>query len=305
MSERRSALRALNPAEATALGLGLVAVLGNLVLAQLVPVPPPDIALCLIWLITLTVVLNLNIVVAGVEINFAAFFVLSAIMLFGPGMAIGIFVCSLLLSEIVNRVRQRLRAEVPRELTTVIASVAYNLAIDGLGLLIGSVIFYAVGGITPLTTAASDWLAGLTPITLLAVLALETAYFVVSFCTGAWLLHLQGVPIPSFINRHWLEITFLGAAPIFSSFALAIAALNLPLPIFAGACAMLVLSIAIAHNLSRARARLERRVRELHSLAAIGQAVADSLELSEVLQAIHQQTQQLNGCAQFLHRPVR
>ena len=299
MSERRSALRALNPAAATALGLGLVAVLGNLALTRLVPVPSPDVALCLIWLITLTVALNLNIVVAGVEINFAAFFVLSAFMLFGPGMAIGIFVCSLLLSEIVNRVRQRLRAEVPRELTTVIASVAYNLAIDGLGLLIGSVIFYAVGGTTPLTTAASDWLAGLTSITLLAVLALETAYFVVSFSTGAWLLHLQGVPIPSFINRHWPEITFLGAAPIFSSFALAIAALNLPLPIFAGACAMLVLSIAIAHNLSRARARLERRVRELHSLAAIGQAVADSLELSEVLQAIHQQTQQLMDARNF------
>ena len=62
---------------------------------------------------------------------------------------------------------------------------------------------------------------------------------------------------------------------------------------------MLVLSIGIAHNLSRARARLERRVRELHSLAAIGQAVANSLELPEVLVAIHQQTQQLMDARNF------
>jgi hypothetical protein len=112
-------------------------------------------------------------------------------------------------------------------------------------------------------------------------------------------MRLQHIAVSPFVNQHWLEIAFLGAVPTFSSFLLALAALNAPLLVFAGACALLVLSIAIAHNLSRARTRLERRVRELNSLAAIGQAVANSLELSEVLQAIHEQTQQLMDARNF------
>jgi NtrC-family two-component system sensor histidine kinase KinB len=299
MSDRRTAPRSLKPAATTALALGLVALLGNLVVAWIVPAPPPDLTLCLIWLIALTVVLNLNIVVDTVEINFAAFFVLSAFMLFGSGAAIGIFVGSLLLSETVNHVRQRLRAEEPRSASAVVISIADNLAIDGLGLLISSLVFYAIGGTTPFILTSPQWLSGLTLTTAVAVLALETTYFVVSFGSGAWLIRLQHVAVPLFINQHWVEITILGAAPTFFSFTLTIAALNMPPLIFAGACALLVLSIAIAHNLSRARTRLERRVRELHSLAAIGQAVANSLELPEVLQAIHEQTQQLMDARNF------
>jgi hypothetical protein len=85
MSERRTAPRTLKPAETTALVLGMIAVLGNLGVALITPVPPPDLTLCLIWLIALTVTLNLNIAIDKVEINFAAFFVLSAFMLFGTG----------------------------------------------------------------------------------------------------------------------------------------------------------------------------------------------------------------------------
>jgi GAF domain-containing protein len=163
----------------------------------------------------------------------------------------------------------------------------------------GSVIYYAVGGVTPVVASSSPWLSGFTLTTVAVVLALDTAYFVVSFSTSAWIMRLQHIAVPPFISQHWLEITVLGAVPIYSSSALAIAALNMPAPIFAGACAMLVLSIGIAHNLSRARARLERRVRELRSLTAIGQAVAESLELPEVLVAIHQQTQQLMDARNF------
>ncbi len=299
MSERRTAPRSLKPVETTALVLGLAAVLGNLVVALIVPVPPPDLTLCLIWLIALTIALNLNIAIGSIEINFAAFFVLSAFMLFGSGAAIGIFIGSLLLSEFANRMLQHFRAEAPRDFVTIVASLANNLAVDGLGLFVGSVIFYAIGGSTPLTQPSPQWLSGITSLTFLAVVALEMTHFAVSIGVGAWIVHLQHIALPTFIGQHWMEITFLGAIPVFSSFTLAVAALHMPLLIFAGACAMLVLSIAIAHNLSRARARLERRVRELHSLAAIGQTVANSLDLPEVLQAIHEQTQQLMDARNF------
>jgi hypothetical protein len=233
----------------------VIAVLGNLGVALIVPVPPTNLTLCLIWLIALTVTLNLRIAIDNVEINFAAFFVLSAFMLLGSGAALGIFVSSLLLSEIVNHARQRLRAEAPRDVIPVVDSIAYNLAVDGLGLLIGSVIFYTVGGTIPFMPASARWLSGFTISTVPAVLALETAHFVVSFGVGVWLRHLQHIAVPPFVNRHWLEIIVFSAAPTFSSFVLALSALNMPPPIFAVACAMVVLGLVIAHNLSRARAR--------------------------------------------------
>jgi hypothetical protein len=88
-------------------------------------------------------------------------------------MAIGILVCSLLLSELANRMRQRLRAGAPRDLVAAAASMANHLAIDGLGLLVGSVTYYALGGTTPLMSASPQWLDGFTPIYALAVLALK------------------------------------------------------------------------------------------------------------------------------------
>jgi GAF domain-containing protein len=299
MSEQRTAPRSLKAAETAALILGMVAVLGNLGVALIVPVPPPDLTLCLIWIVALAIVLNLDIVVDSVEINFASFFVLSAFMLFGSGIAIGVLVCSLLLSELAKYLRRRLRAEAPRDRAAVAASIANSLAIDGLGLLAGSVIYYVLGGTTPFMPPSPQWLDDFTPAKVAALLALEATHYVVSLGAGALLLHLQHIAVSPFINQHWLEIAFLDAVPTFAAFLLALAALNSPLPVFAGACALLVLSIAIAHNLSRARTRLERRVRELNSLAAIGQAVANSLELSEVLQAIHEQTQQLMDARNF------
>jgi GAF domain-containing protein len=299
MSERSPAPRSLNSAEANVLVLGLVAVVGNLVLAFIVPEPLPDFALCLVWLIALTITLGLNIAVGSIEINFVAFFVLSAFMLFGSGAAIFILAASLLLSETISHVRRRLRHDEPRRFAIVTISIFDNLAVDGLGLLAGGIVFYALGGTTPFMSADPPWLAGLTLSIAVDVLILETVYFIVSFGAAAWIVHLRQVIVPAFISQHWLEITVLGAAPTFLSFALAIAALNMPPPIFAGACSMVVLSIGIAHNLSQARARLERRVRELNSLAAIGQAVADSLELPEVLLAIRQQTQQLMDARNF------
>src|SRR5262245_5398090 len=137
MSDRRIAPRSLNSAEIAALLLSLVAILGNLLIAMSVPVPTPNLALCLIWIFTLTIVLRLNIDVAHVEINFVAFFVLSAFMLFGSGAALAIFLCSLLLSEIIDQIRSRLRGATPREWQTALVSVSDNLAVDGLGLLVG------------------------------------------------------------------------------------------------------------------------------------------------------------------------
>jgi hypothetical protein len=105
MSERRTTPRPLKPAATTALTLGVIATLGNLVVAFSVPVPAPDLTLCFVWLIALTFTLNFNITIDKVELNFVAFFVLSAFMLFGAGVAIGILLSSLLLSEIVNHLR--------------------------------------------------------------------------------------------------------------------------------------------------------------------------------------------------------
>ena len=178
-------------------------------------------------------------------------------------------------------------------------SISNSLAFEGWGLLIGSLAYYALGGSVPLTPPASNWAIDLSLAVLLPLIALDVAYFVASFNVVAWLLRLQGLVVPDLAGRHWREIVILNITPTLLSFTLAVAALNLPVGAFAITCALLVLSMAIAHRLSTARLRLERRIRELDSLTAIGQAVANSLELPEVLEAIHQQTMRLMDARHF------
>jgi two-component system, NtrC family, sensor histidine kinase KinB len=300
MSDRQSTLRAVKPAETTAFVLGLAAVLGCLVVALAVPSSPTlPLSIYLIWIVGLAAAHNLNIAIDSIEVNFAGFFVLAAFLTLGTGAALVILVSSLLLSEGVNWVLRQLRRDPPRGMWTAVVSISNSLAFEGWGLLIGSVVYYLLGGSIPITPPDSHWSIDLSLTNLLPLIGLIVAYFLASFSVVAWLLRLRGLAIPDFAGNHWREIIILSIAPTLLSFTLALAALNLPAGAFAITCALLVLSMTIAHRLSRARFRLERRIRELNSLTAIGQAVANSLELPEVLEAIHQQTMRLMDARHF------
>ncbi len=292
--------RPVKRAETTALILGLAAVFGSLALALVVPISPTlPTAIYLLWIVALAAALNLNIAIDSIELNFAGFFVLSAFLALGTGAALLILITSLLLSEGVNWVLRQLRRDPSRGVWTAVVSISNNLALEGWGLLIGSLVYYALGGPLPITPPASNWFIDLSLKALLSLIALDVTYFVASFGVSAWLVRQQGIDVPDFASRHWREITILSIVPTLLSFTLAVAALNIPVGAFSGTCAMLVLSMAIAHNLSNARLRLERRIRELDSLSAIGQAVANSLELPDVLEAIYQQTRRLMDARHF------
>jgi GAF domain-containing protein len=300
MSDRQTALRAVKPAETTAFVLGLAAVLGCLVVALAVPTSPTlPLIIYLIWIVGLVAAQNLNIAIDSIEVNFAGFFVLSAFLTLGIGAALVILVSSLLLSEGLNWVLRQLRRDPPRGVWTAVVSISNSLAFEGWGLLIGSVVYYLLGGSIPIMPPDSYWSIDLSLSTLFPLIALDVAYFLASFSVVAWLLRLQGFVVPAFAGSHWREIIILSITPTLLSFTLALAALNLPVGAFAITCALLVLSMTIAHRLSTARLRLERRISELNSLTAIGQAVANSLELPEVLEAIHQQTMRLMDARQF------
>ena len=261
-------------------------------------------AIYLLWIVALAVALNLNIAIDSIELNFAGFFVLSAFLL-GTGAALVILMTSLLLSEGVNWVLRHLRTIHRAAVWTAVSLDLEQPGARRVGLLIGSLVYYAVGGSTPFTPGFAHWLSDLSLNTVLPVLALETTYFVASFGVGAWLVRLQRVVVPVFASRHWREITILSIVPTFSSFTLAVAALNMPVRIFAGTCAMVVLSIGIAHNLSHARLRLERRIRELNSLdghrASRGQQSGTARSTGGHSSA----NPALDGCASLLHRAVR
>jgi GAF domain-containing protein len=296
--DRQPAPRSLQSAELITLILGVAGLLGNVALAALAPPPafhPPAYLLYqLIWIAAIAIALNLNITIdAAVSMNFASFFVLAAFLTFGPGAAIGVLVGGLLVSETAGWLSRRLRHASARTLRTVLLSMSYHLMLEGIPLAAGVLVYYALGGVIPVVPPSAIWDIPLPPVFLPALLALEITYFVVSIGANALLLKLHDVPLKPFVAAHWAEVTLLGLLPILLSSALALAALNMPLVIFAGACVIVVLSIGITYGFSRARGRLERRVRELDSLTAIGQIVANSLELPEVLEAIYQQTSRL------------
>ena len=131
-------------------------------------------------------------------------------------------------------------------------------------------------------------------------MALETAYFVASFGVAPGCCGCSGIAVPDFTGDHWREITVLGIMPTL-------------LVVHAGHCRAEYARAHLRRDLRNAGA-VHRPLRTIsagracgwngasvnsHSLTAIGQAVANSLELPEVLEAIHQQTQRLMDARNF------
>jgi GAF domain-containing protein len=297
MSNRRTPLRFAPSAQTAAIALSVLAVLGCTAVAVLVPAPPLSPFIYLTWTITLAAALNLNIRVELIDVNFSNFFLLAGLLALGMGPTLVIFLSALLLSEAAGLFWRRYtdRSDHPR---MALVSIANSLAADGCALLAGGAVFYALGGDVPFIPVSTAWNIDLSPV-LLQLAGLDLAFLLVNFGVAIVLLKLAGTEVQSFADRHQREILMLGIVPAVLSVTLAIAALSMPGMVFAVACLLLVFSMFMTHSLSNARARLERRVRELGSLAAIGQTVANSLELPEVLEAIHQQTQHLMDAHNF------
>ncbi len=286
--------------EVAGVGLGVLAVIGCAVAIGLTSAPIAPLGRYIIWTITLATAINLGIVFEGGDANFAAMMIMAAFLSMGFGPTTVVVATGVLLGEATRIIFHRWLDYVPRSLRHTLITASVNLSIHVWGLLAGGAIYLALRGPLPIVQpSGTGWTSVNLQTAALPLAGLFVGYLVVSYGLFGLYSKFEGQSVRREVLSHWRIFATLEVVPMFFSILIASVSLNMPSPVFGGFCIFLIVGMLLTHNLSRARARLEQRVRELGSLSTVGQAVANSLELPAVLDAIHRQTQQLMDARYF------
>jgi PAS domain S-box-containing protein len=167
---------------------------------------------------------------------------------------------------------------------------AVNAAMQMASVWLSGQLYHWAGGITPL----GDVRLVLWPISLAGLTYLAANFLIAGFYVG-----LRGrEPLRAYLSA-LPQIVLLEGIPLVLSPLMALIYLRLGLGQFF-LFAILLLTVALITRRSwRVQQGLERRVNELHSLQAVGKALSASLDLSALLDAIHQQVARLMPAENF------
>ncbi len=168
---------------------------------------------------------------------------------------------------------------------------AANATVQTVSILAGGAFFQWAGGTTPLTIV--DW----ANLPLLALLGL--VYLCSNLLLAGMYIAARGrVALQIYLDSLGRLFIYEGWPLIFSP-SVALIYTRLGPGQFVFLALALVTASLVARNLSLARRRLERRLKELDSLQAVGQALSASLDLDTILEAIHNQVAGLMATRNF------
>src|SRR5512135_3346496 len=287
--------------EPVSIVLGLFTIAATVWVVTKSPLPDLSPWLYVVWIITLAIGVNLGISFESSDANFANLIVTAAFLAVGLAPATLITFVGMSLGEVLRITfpdQFRGRHRTPWRTLVVFFS---NLSVYVLSLIAGGALYLALGGEAPSPLLNTDKIANVTFAPLIApLLGLFMGYLAVNYFLFGVMLQLEGreAALPYF-RLHWRSIIVLEIAPMWLAVTVAFNAINISILGFAMFCFFLIVVMVIIHNLSDARARLEKRIQEVASLSAVGQVVANSLDLPTVLEAIYQQTQQLMVARSF------
>ncbi len=279
------------------LGLGTLVIGFAIVIVAPSPIAQP--LTLLVWVGTFAITTNLGITFQNTVASYGNILLTAAFLTLGLPAAMVVAIAGVILGELFLYFFQRQFSYQYSSTENLLVKVCANLGLHGLSILVGGWFYLALGGSMPLVAPDSHWSIGLLGPNLLPLIGLYAGYFLANYVLYALVMKLEGRSVRAFIQNYWRVIILLELVPTLLSFLVAFAALNMPLGAFALFCIVLAAALFVPHNLSLARARLAQRVRELDSLNAVGQAVASSLELPEVLEAIHSQVARLMDASYF------
>lgn len=172
-----------------------------------------------------------------------------------------------------------------------IEATAFNVAMHALGVLGASWVFETAGGQVPLVEL--PWS------TALVLLLAGVIYIALNhlFIAGYFAMRGRAV-MASYLDSFWRVLLFEGGPLIFAPLV-ALIYTRLGPSYFALFALALSLSSLISHSLALTRQRLERRLRELSSLQAVGHTLSASLDVNAVLETIYEQVQKLMPAPSF------
>ncbi|MBN1579084.1 MAG: GAF domain-containing protein [Anaerolineae bacterium] len=172
-----------------------------------------------------------------------------------------------------------------------IAVTCANTAIHSLSILAGGAAFQLLDGRPPLTS---------TPLALfLPLVCLGLAYWCTNGIVAGVHIAVRGrVALQSYLHSLPNLLLYEGAPLIFSPL-MALVYSKLGVIQFVLFALVLIVASLITHSLDSASQRLERRVKELDSLQAVGRALSASLHIETIVSAIYAQTAQLMPAENF------
>jgi len=169
--------------------------------------------------------------------------------------------------------------------------IAANTAMQSASVLAGGAIFLSLGGTVPL--------AGLDASHLLPLLALSLAYLATNYLVAGFDMAARGQETLWLYLRSLPNLLLYEGAPLVFAPLMALVYTRLGLGQFVLFALVLVAASLITRNLAFTSRRLERRVKELDSLQAVGQALSASLQIENVLSAIYDQVTGLMPARNF------
>ncbi|MFL7791874.1 MAG: ATP-binding protein [Anaerolineae bacterium] len=180
------------------------------------------------------------------------------------------------------------RIENGKAFTTILTA---NITIHTASILIGGVVFQLAGGETPLEFTS---LSQLLPLILLGLTYLTVNHLTISPAIAthsrkALQTYLRSLP----------NLLFYEGGPLIFAPLVALIYLQLGVVQFVLFALFVIIASLVTRSLAITSGRLERRVKELDSLQAVGQALSASLNLDTILKAIHTQVAALMPARNF------
>jgi signal transduction histidine kinase len=171
------------------------------------------------------------------------------------------------------------------------AVMAVNATMHTGSILLGGVTFQALGGSPPFRNLTVD--------VLLPLLALGLAYLAFNHMIAGTVIAMRSRSELQGYTRILPSILFYEGAPLVFAPLVALIYTQLGLIPFLLFAASIVITSLITRNLASTSRRLERRVKELDSLQAVGQALSASLNIDTILSAIYTQVAALMPARNF------
>lgn len=211
--------------------------------------------------------------------------ILAAMLAVGLVPALWINLLGTTMAEVIRWLVARRTSDVPRLSQAIWLSDAALNGINGLSLCIAGLIYQGVSD----GFSISGWTAR----DLLALVPLFGGYFLVNQTLYGWLLWAQGVSVSDYFRQNLRsiltqEFLLLPLAAVLAWGYMQMGALG-----FVVACSLMIGLWTLSLRLRTTRRDLEKRVRELHTLNRVGQAIATSLELDVLLNTIYHQVSRL------------
>ncbi len=255
--------------------------------------PPPGILLPSLLFVVLVFFTNtFGVPLGGGRMSLLPMTAVAAYLVLGLLPAGWVSFLGVLLQEVV-RYHWAERLEMRREpgLVASLGLAAANIVMQTSSILAAGAAYQAMGGASPLQEV------GWPQVPLLLVLGLS--YVGANYLLAGLYIAARSRDALRFYLRSLPNLFLYEAAPLVFAPLTALVYTRLGIAQFAAFAAILVISSLIIYSLAATSRRLERRVKELDSLQAVGRALSATLDLERLVGAIYEQVRRLMPAHSF------